>query len=299
MRRRSPYPLHWSFVALAAAGRRSLWAVVLVVLGFELAFELAPRLILPEWNPFAPMEVTPVTTLVDFASFAVPCAVLLLLVRLVHRRGFWSLVGDPARARRDLLRVFLWVLAVLLALEPFRIASELPFVERIRDIGLWALWIPAGLAALLIQVGTEELYFRGYLQQQLGLLSRSRWVWMTIPSVFFGLAHFANASEPSEALVWIVWASALGFACADLTARTGTLGAATGLHLANNAIALFVIGMDGRPDSGLALFLYPFEPFRPSAAEEPPASAYLVPDLVFALSGVLVMWLAARVAVRR
>ncbi len=294
MRRPDPYPLHRHFVAPAAA-RRNLWLVLLVVVGFELVFEATPYIFTPYSGP-GRITVTPLDTLVEFAAFIIPCIALLVLVRLIHKRGFFSLTGPHQQAWRDLRRVTIAVGLVLLIQEPLRLSGEWDYFARIRPLDQWAVMLPFAFVALLIQVGTEELYFRGYLQQQMGALSDSRWVWMVLPSAFFGLAHYVNGVTPVEGTVWAIWAMALGLACADLTARTGTIGAAVGLHLANNAFALLVTAVEDWPASGLALWLYPYQ--NPWSYTDPSAAAAMI-DLTLSVTGIWVMWLAARVAVRR
>ncbi len=297
MRRPDPYPLHRHFVA-AAIARPSLWRVAIVVLGFEAVFEATPYIFSPNYDAaFGERpSVTSLDTLLEFAAFIVPCLALLALVWLIHKRGFWSLVGPRVDAGRDLRRVVIAVGIVLLLQEPLRLWGEWDYIERMRPLDQWLILLPFALAALLVQVGTEEIYFRGYLQQQLGVLSESRWVWMVIPSALFGLAHYINGSTPAEGTVWAIWAMALGMACADLTARTGNIGAAVGLHLANNTFAILVIAVEDWPASGLALWLYPYQ--DPWDFDGPLAISVAM-DLTIGLAGVLVMWLAARVAIRR
>ena len=297
MRLSDPYPLHRAFIAPAAA-RRSLWLVLIVVIGFEVVFESTPFLFTPAAETQGDLRspVTAFDTLVEFSAFIIPCLALIALVRLVHHRGFATLTGPRQAAWADLRRVAIAVGLVLLLQEPLRLWGEFAYFERMRPLDQWAVMLPFAFAALLVQVGTEEIYFRGYLQQQLAVLSRSRWVWMAIPSTFFGLAHFVNGATVIEGTVWAIWAGALGVACADLTARTGNIGAAVGLHLSNNAFALLITGVEDWPASGLALWLYPYQ--DPYSLGEPPVDIMLF-DLVLALTGVLVMWLAARVAIRR
>jgi len=163
-----------------------------------------------------------------------------------------------------------------------------PFIEW-RDI-----------VEITIQSATEEIVYRGYLQQQLAVMSRSRWVWMGVPSVLFGAAHYFNGYGPSEGLLWAFWATLLGLACADLTARTGNLGAAIGLHTANNVFASAVIGIDGWPSSGLARYIYAY---IDQSAYDYSLSTLLQPwalmEVLISAMGVAVMWLAARLAMRR
>ncbi len=295
MRRPDPYPLFRQFTAPAAA-RRNLWLVLVVVLGFEAIFEATPYLIASA-DPMAPgSAVTPLDTLVEFAAFIIPCLGLLALVRLLHKRGLYSLTGPRMAVWQDMKRVTIAVGLVLLIQEPLRMSGEWDYIGRMRPLDQWLVMLPFAFAALLVQVGTEELYFRGYLQQQLGVLSSNRWVWMVIPSAFFGLAHFVNGATSTEGTIWAIWAMVLGLACADLTARTGNIGAAVGLHLANNAFALLVTAVENWPTSGLALWLYPYQ--DPWDLSYPDGPAITI-DLVLSVAGIWVMWLAARVAVRR
>jgi hypothetical protein len=99
--------------------------------------------------------------------------------------------------------------------------------------------------------------FWGYLQQQCAALSDRPWVWMGLPSLLFGAAHYLNGFGPADGVLYALWATLLGLTCADLTARTGNIGATIGLNLSNNLFAFLIVGEKGMPSSGLVLFLYP------------------------------------------
>ena len=53
------------------------------------------------------------------------------------------------------------------------------------------------------------------------------------------------------------WTAAFGLVAADLTERTGSLGAAMGFHFANNLLALFIVSIKGTL-TGLALYVTPW-----------------------------------------
>ncbi|WP_342077930.1 CPBP family intramembrane glutamic endopeptidase [Yoonia sp. SS1-5] len=299
-----PYANHIQFFR-AAWGRTELWRLALMVIGFEVVFFMGPVIVAGAMPTDTARNayfdgLTPLATLAQFATFGVTALGFVLLLRVVHDRGFWSLVGAPDRAIVDLWNVTLGVGAVLLVLEvlpPWIAFSEL---AEARNLLGWLLWLPFALVVLLIQVTTEEIYFRGYLQQQLACLTNMPVVWMGIPSILFGAAHFYNGYGFADGVLWGIWATMLGLACADLTARTGTLGAAIGLHLANNIFAVLIVGMQNWPSSGLALFLYPYDDpaqYDWSAARLAEPAAIL--ELVSLTLTVLVMWLAARIALRR
>lgn len=298
-----PYASHQPFVAVAAR-HSQLWRVVLVVVGFETIFTLSSGIVMDFLGIVGGQDayiegVSAFGTLMQFATFGIGAIGLVMLVNLIHGRGFWSLIGPVHAARHDLFTVTVAVALVLLAQEVLPPWYDLSSA-KIRPLPRWVLLIPVTMLVLLVQVGTEELMFRGYLQQQLACLSSRRWVWMGIPSVMFGTLHYWNGHGAAEGALWALWATMLGMACADLTARSGNLGAAIGLHLANNAFALLLYGIAGWPGSGVALFIFPFEdPAIYSDGIDALMSPWVLLRVTAQFLSVLVMWLAARIAIRR
>ncbi|MEO1639040.1 MAG: type II CAAX endopeptidase family protein [Pseudomonadota bacterium] len=299
----NPYAAHDAFVA---PGRRApeAWRVALMIVCFAAVFVTSPSvfaLLLPTESAVEAFQegTTAFGTLAQFFFFGIAAGGLVVLLRLVHGRGFWSLIGDQQLALRHLILVTwgvtLWLL-LLQVLPPWINPDDL---AETRNLAMWVLLIPVTLVALLIQVGTEELFFRGYLQQQFAVLNPSPMAWMIMPSVLFGMLHFLNGQGAADGTLWAIWAGVLGVACADLTARTGTLGAAVGLHLANNAFALLIVAIEGWPASGVALFLYPYEdPETYAQGFEALLDPVAVLQLFGMLTTVLIMWLAARIALR-
>jgi len=87
---------------------------------------------------------------------------------------------------------------------------------------------------------------------------------------------------------------------ADLTARTGNLGAAIGLHTANNMFAATLVGIEGWPSSGLARHLYAYiDPSIYDYSLGTLLQPWAVLEVFISALGVAVMWLAARLAMRR
>jgi membrane protease YdiL (CAAX protease family) len=299
-----PYAAHRAFIR-PALQTPQMWRVLAMVFAFEFVFMLAPAV----FAAFLPGQAakdafyegtTAFGTLAQFFSFGVVGLGFLVLLRLLHGRGLLSLIGPLQDAKRDLINVA-WAVGIwLLVLELMPPWINFADLAEIRDFGMWAVLVPVALAALMIQVGTEEIFFRGYLQQQFACLSDSRWTWMFVPSVMFGTLHFWNGNGAAEGTIWAIWATVLGMACADLTARTGNLGAAIGLHLANNAFALLIVGVQDWPSSGLALFVYPYEDRELYAyGVEALLSPWIIFQLITMLIGVAIMWLAARIAIQR
>ncbi|MDO6584854.1 CPBP family intramembrane metalloprotease [Salipiger sp. 1_MG-2023] len=216
----------------------------------------------------------------------------LITARLVHGRRGRSLLGPLPLALRQfgraalaLLLIQVLLMGLLMLWPPWPMAAQmLPAMALDR----WALLLPLTLLALLVQTGSEELLFRGYLQSQLAARLSRPWVWLLLPSALFGLGHWAPGIYGGNAGLVTLWAVLFGLAAADLTARTGTLGPALALHLMNNLVAVAVAAPNG-PMTGLALYILPID-----IEDEAMLRAFLPVDLL----GIGVGWLAVRLALR-
>ena len=300
MARRDSYAPFQAFIRPAFRSADS-WRVLVMLAGVEFALFVTFGVVYGFGdNATAAPDTTPAETVIGFLAFGITLALFHLFALLVHRRGIGSMTGPLRPLLRDFAMVALAIGLLRIVLElapPFIDPAELALT---RDLGRWAAWLPVAVLAIGVQATTEEVIYRGYLQQQLAVLSSSRLVWMGIPAVMFGAAHYLNGLGPAEGLSWAIWAGTLGLACADLTARTGNLGAAIALHLVNNLFATIVVAVEGWPASGLALFLYPYE--SPDAVDYG-LSTLLEPwsllQMTTSLATIGLMWLTARLALRR
>lgn len=210
----------------------------------------------------------------------------MLSARLLHRRKLGSLFGPSATVLRDFLVTAALVCVVQgMALGLWSIGYD---AEPNLDVSTWLLLLPLSLLAILIQAGAEEVTFRGYLQQQFAARFRSPFIWMLAPSLVFGIAHFSPLLSGGNQWLFVLSATCFGLAAADLTARTGSIGAAWGFHFANNMAALLFVGFKDMVP-GLALFVTPF------GAEDQHGRSMIL----FALLTLGVAWLLVRVVLRR
>lgn len=222
------------------------------------------------------------------ASFGGLFAALAIALRVMHRRPISSLFGGFPACFADF-----W-LTLRLAMVLFGIVLILPSPadftpERAMDFVPWLMLAPMSLAAILFQITTEELVFRGYLQSQLAARFSSPWVWIVLPSVLFAALHYDPSTYGENAILVAAWAGLFGLAAADLTARSGNLGPALALHFANNVSAIMFVSTKDYWD-GLALYVVPFGP------KDTEFVAAVLP-----LEGLVILcgWLVARIAIRR
>lgn len=227
---------------------------------------------------------TPLAVRWNLALFAVYVVLLYGVVRLLHRMTLAPLIGPPAAALRAGVMVALW----LTPLYVFALAPSIrdPSVIQQMAVADWIGILPLTLPLMFVQIGAEELVFRGYLQSHLAALSHRPVVWMVVPSVLFGLIHYDGTQPAYSAWAYVVWATALGLVCADVTARHGSLGPALAIHAVNNFFAIFVLAADDWL-YGAALYLWPTN------------GAPWVPWVPYEALFLLCVWLAARLALRR
>ncbi len=178
---------------------------------------------------------------------------VLLSVRLLHKRGLKSLLGQNMRTvTRNVIYGF--AIVCVLAVIGMFVFSFIDPPTRQMELSVWLSWMIFAIPLLFIQILSEELIFRGYFQQQLAARFDSRWIWYVLPSVAFGMLHYDAETMGSNAWLVVAHTTLFGLIAADITARTGNLGAAIGMHFANNLFALTIVTLDGSL-SGLGLYL--------------------------------------------
>lgn len=232
---------------------------------------------------------TPFGVLANLYVFGLAVIALSIALRQIHARDLLSIVGNIALAKTQFGRVCLYLVGLhvflLFLLPSHPDAVPAPHIK----LSEWLILLPLALPAVLVQTGTEELIFRGYLQSQLAARYTRGIVWIAIPSVLFGFLHYDTGAMGSNALLVMLWATAFGIAAADLTARSGTLGPAIALHFTNNVAAILLASPEGNFD-GLALYTYPF------SLDDADAVWIWAPVDIMVL---FLSWLAARIAIRR
>lgn len=263
--------------------------IAAVLMGQVLA-DLIRTLIGPFWSVAVLRGLeegrSPLGVVAVLASFAPLTLAFALALRLFHDRGWTTLLGPLPLTRATLFWVAGAMILLQLVLAPLQTAS--PDVGRHLTFARQWPWILPALAGIVLQSGTEEAVFRGYLLQQLAARYPSPWAWAVLPSVLFAAWHL----DPGTGTLGLIWSAAaafaFGLAAADITARTGTLGPAIGMHVAMNVGGLLILGLYGRMD-GLAGWNLVLNPMQPWAG---------LPYMAIDLMGILVAWLLTRLILR-
>lgn len=274
----------------SAAARPELWRVfasLVTIMGVCVGWAIILFVVLPVFSGDGTMGLS--------GGIDSPLAMILFLLLIVglglgtwlagriwHGRSLGSMIGQGARTLRDFVIAALvtWGIAAIgwLVVMPFTdpLVRNMPFDQ-------WLSWLPIALVAILLQTGSEELLFRGYLQSQLAARFRATWVWLLVPSLMFGALHYLPGETMGPGMLYVAATTLFGVIAADLTARTGSIGAAWGLHFANNCLAILVVVYLGA-GSGLGLY---------SAGTIEDALSFS-PLLILDICAMVVIWLAVR-----
>src|SRR5690349_2879838 len=162
----------------------------------------------------------------------------LLAVRFIHARSLKTLVTGKAQIRWG--RVFAGAGAWLL------IAALISTVESLLYPGRYvltfqpaALLVFAVIALILIplQTSAEELFFRGYLLQWMGLRLKNKWLLSLLNGVLFFVPHVANPEMAVDSLLIGLGYFVFGFFLALITLQDDGMELALGIHAANNLFA--------------------------------------------------------------
>lgn len=123
---------------------------------------------------------------------------------------------------------------------------------------LWLRWFIPIFVLVFVQIGAEEMLFRGYLLQHIRARGGRFWWSIFLPSFLFGMLHFDFPIFGVNAFFYMLHTSVAGIILCLVTLKTGNLGAALGLHFGVNALML-IFGLEGHLD-GISLFVIQLDP---------------------------------------
>lgn len=186
---------------------------------------------------------------------------LLISIKLIHKRAIKTVF--TSRNLIDWKRVFysfgLWFsISVILMLIVYSFTPE----DLIWNFKLVPFLILVIISFLLIPLQTsfEELLFRGYLMQGLGVLVKNRWLPLLLTSVVFGLLHGANPEVAKLGYGLMIYYIGTGLFFGIITLMDEGTELALGLHASNNIVAAIFITTDWTVFKTEALFIDTSEP---------------------------------------
>jgi len=186
---------------------------------------------------------------------------LLLVIRYLHKQKFKGLV--TSRKKIDWGRVFfafgLWAaFSIITTVIAYYMSPEdlqwnfnlMPF------LGLLAVT----LLLLPLQTSFEELLFRGYLMQGIGIAAKNKITPLIITSLAFGLMHALNPEIEKLGYSVLSVYIGLGFFLGIITLMDDGMELALGFHASNNMIIALLVTSDWTALQTNSVFLDVSEP---------------------------------------
>jgi uncharacterized protein len=202
-------------------------------------FETIPTLPLGAIGPAATLGI------LLLPAVAVPMGIV-VITRVLHRRDVVTLVradGRP-RWRRAALAAAVWSGAAAI----FEGVGYLLYPESYTWTFDPASFVPLLVVCLLmvpLQSAGEELLFRGYLMQGLGLVVRRGWAALLVTSLLFAAVHLGNPEMARFGQSFVLYYVGIGIVLGLATVLDDGLEVAIGAHVANNLWGALVVSFPG------------------------------------------------------
>ncbi|MBI4813039.1 MAG: CPBP family intramembrane metalloprotease [Methanobacterium sp.] len=232
-----------NYLDMARDGKNNLWRYILGIVIILTVF-YGYGIIVPEsvdtWGPLG-------NYLIQDFSYILYFLAVVFIIKFIHKRSFRSLLTPKKSLNWKLMGVgfaIYFVLMFLFSLLPQYLADP-SAISLTPDLWGFLIFLPFLLILVPIQTTSEELFFRGYLLQATGFLSRNFILLAILNGILFMLPHLANpevAQAPLTAITdWVVF----GFVMAYLTLKSGTLELAIAAHASNNLFITVVSNYQG------------------------------------------------------
>lgn len=177
--------------------------------------------------------------------FAFGLAALYIGIKAIHKRAFKTLV--TSRNKIDWNRFFfgflLWggisvlVISIGIAISPENYVWNFKLVP-------FTILVCIAFFLMPLQTSFEELMFRGYLMQGLGILAKNSWFPLLFTSIVFGLLHGTNPEVAKLGSISMVFYIGTGLFFGITTLMDEGTELSLGLHAANNIVAAFFVTTD-------------------------------------------------------
>lgn len=175
-------------------------------------------------------------------TYVISMIFLYIGVRYIHQRKFLSII--TTKSTFNWKRLFkgglVWFalltigLIISLIFDPASLKFNFNLIPFILILVLCLLIFP-------IQASFEELFFRGYLMQGLGLLTKKPLVLLIVTSLIFALPHYFNGSYTILSADIVIQAFILGLTLGIITLGENGLETAMGVHIFNNIFATIIV----------------------------------------------------------
>ena len=268
--------IHDGFSTLARGHKNKFiyWisGIVIIFLGWQVLGQ-TPILLHPNTDQLIQSGNTPYSILnfiTLMSGFLFGLITFVFVAKYIHKRPFISYLTGFKAIQYDRI-IFAIVISFLLSGIPLILmllasndcqniidksiecSSGLKFNPNFSFVS-YIIFILIALVITPIQVGFEEILFRGYFLQGLGLFTKSTVVLSLIVGSLFMIAHLANPETSYGMAKYMTILMATGTIWALITIKGNGLELPFGFHLANNLFVFLFITTKNSVISTPALF---------------------------------------------
>ena len=170
---------------------------------------------------------------------------VILCNKFINKNSFLSLT--TSRSKIDFKRVFfsfsVWgtFSFIMIIIGYFMFPENYEINFNLKPFLILALIV---VILLPIQTSAEEYLFRGYIMQNVGLITKNRWFPLIFSSVAFGLLHAFNPEIEKFGNIVFIFYIGSGLFAGIMTIMDDGMELALGWHAANNMIAALMVTAD-------------------------------------------------------
>lgn len=254
----------WRYVVtimMVLIGWQFIGIIPLFIVAFNESNDFA-ELMASSANAFADLGINSnLYLLVMLLMFVSGLVFLLFSVKLFHSRSITSLVTSRVNIswKRVLYGFSFWLLVSIFFLIVDYFIYPDHYVYNFKPAS-FAILVFISLVFIPLQTAFEELLFRGYFIQGLGVWFKNAAVPFIFTSVAFGLMHSFNPEVEKLGSLILIYYIATGFLFGIITLMDEGTELALGMHAANNIVAAIFVTMNWAAFQTDALFVDISEP---------------------------------------
>ena len=186
-------------------------------------------------------------------SAAISILFLYLCIEFIHKRKFISIINMVSKVDwgRILKGAGIWF-AILTAGSLIGLIIDPGSVKVTFNPNTFIFLLLLSLLVFPLQASFEELFFRGYLMQAVGVLTKKPIIPLLVTSVIFAALHFWNGTDMIMSVDIVLQVFIIGITLGIITLGENRLETAMGVHIANNIFVSVVVntasgGFEGLP----------------------------------------------------
>ncbi len=194
-------------------------------------------------------------------SFIVPLILFLIALKGIHKKKLkWIITSrEEIDWKRIWFGVIFWGIVAASLIGLGIILSPENYVWNFKPIPFFIL-LAVSLIFIPMQTSLEELLFRGYYFQAIGMMAKNKWIPLLVMGSVFGLLHGANPEIEKLGYAILIFYVGTGIFFGLITLLDEGAELAIGMHAINNIIAAVFVTTDWTVFNTEALFVDMSEP---------------------------------------